>query len=198
MPKLTTHAKIRMKQRSGITTKNQKKLNKRIYERGIKYLETQGKLRNHLKNVVKKDSKYVDIRIYGNNIYVFKNETLITVLDLPYEYASNLQQFVKPEIYFRYIMKRNKRQNKKLDEIFEKVIHNFVTLNKDKYPYDEMLFEFDKYYSRITITYKSKGTLTGEMRTEISHYFNKFCNAAIIFKQNKKLEKSDSLRIRII
>ena len=47
MPKVSNHAKNRMKQRAGITTKNQKKISSRVYEKGIKYQETTGQLHDY-------------------------------------------------------------------------------------------------------------------------------------------------------
>lgn len=197
MPKISNHAKNRMKQRAGVTTKNQKKISNRVYEKGIKYQETTGLLHEYINKVNKKNPQYVETRVYGDNLYIFKGRTLITVLDIPQHICKHINVYIKPESYLRYVLIKPKLSKKRLEEVnklFQVVIMKFIHSHND-YPYSEMIFKLEAYHKLIRITFKSKGTLTSEMRTELQQYFSKYCYLNVTFQQNKKIEISETLRI---
>ena len=58
-------------------------MKEKIYKNGIVYEDTFGALHDYINKVNLKDEEYIETRIYGNNIYIFKGVTMITVLNIP-------------------------------------------------------------------------------------------------------------------
>ena len=82
---LSYHGLSRMKERSGFgksATKITRIANKAL-EKGLSHKETKGSLRKYL------DERYVaygtgnNMKIYGGNLYIFEDDTLITMFALP-------------------------------------------------------------------------------------------------------------------
>ena len=99
MAYLTKHASARMEQRCGIQKKSQAKVLRRVIRHGVTHSETSAK---------QALSKWVDglylshrnpnkILLYGNGAYLFKNDTLITVIRIPddLQYAVNALKVIK-------------------------------------------------------------------------------------------------------
>lgn len=99
MPAITQHAKTRMKSRAGVPTKAMKKMVRRAYERGIKYEDTDGELREFCKSkMIKKHGRRTSIRIHGGLVYVFDGIALLTAYQIPQEFrveAERLQAKLK-------------------------------------------------------------------------------------------------------
>ena len=83
MPQLTKHAISRMKQRCGITKANASKIARRAYRTGITHGETSGELHRFLDSIYLSQKKGSNMRIFGNAVYVFKKDVLITVIRIP-------------------------------------------------------------------------------------------------------------------
>ena len=80
--KITKHAYDRGKDRLGWKKNTLRRMSKRAWRRGLTYLDTKGKIRDFV-NDKKKNYPFVDaIRIYGENIYFFSEDKLITVYRL--------------------------------------------------------------------------------------------------------------------
>lgn len=91
MPRLTKHSIIRLEQRCGVTKKNAPTVAKRAFKRGITHAETHGNLHRFLDTLYLSQKKGTNMRIYGNAVYVFKEDVLITVINIP----KNLMEDVK-------------------------------------------------------------------------------------------------------
>lgn len=83
MPILTKHAISRMKERCGITKANAPKIARRAYATGISHSSTTGNLHRFLDSIYLSQKKGTNMRIYGNAVYVFKRDVLITVISIP-------------------------------------------------------------------------------------------------------------------
>ncbi len=83
MPILTKHAISRMKERCGITKANAPKIARRAYATGISHSNTTGNLHKFLDSIYLSQKKGTNMRIYGNAVYVFKRDVLITVISIP-------------------------------------------------------------------------------------------------------------------
>ena len=91
MPRLTKHSISRLEQRCGVSKKNASTVARRAFRRGITHAETHGNLHRFLDSLYLSQKKGTNMRIYGNAVYVFKEDTLITVINIP----ENLMNDVK-------------------------------------------------------------------------------------------------------
>lgn len=91
MPKLTRHSIARLEQRCGVSKKNAPKVAKRAFRTGITHAETHGNLHRFLDSLYLSQKKGTNMRIYGNAVFVFKEDVLITVINIP----ENLMKEVK-------------------------------------------------------------------------------------------------------
>lgn len=83
MPQLTKHAISRMKERCGISKTNAPKIARRAYAKGITHSQTTGNIHKFLDSIYLSQKKGTNMRIYGNAVYVFKRDVLITVISIP-------------------------------------------------------------------------------------------------------------------
>lgn len=83
MPILTKHSISRLEQRCGVTKKNAPKVAKRAFRTGVTHAETHGELHKFLDSIYLSQKKGTNMRIYGNAVYVFKGDVLITVIRIP-------------------------------------------------------------------------------------------------------------------
>ena len=83
MPRLTKHSMSRMNQRCGISKNNAHKIAKRAFRQGITHAETKGNLHRFLDSIYLSQKKGTNMRIWGNAVYVFRNDVLITVINIP-------------------------------------------------------------------------------------------------------------------
>ena len=195
MPVLTTHAKTRMKERSGITNNNQQKMNSKIYKNGIVYEDTFGALHDYINKVNLKDEEYIETRIYGNNIYIFKGVTMITVLNIPEYISKNLSSYIKPEAWAKYLISKNSEKKLyELNETLKQVIKNFVNNHKE-IPSGEMIFRLNTPARRLKVFYKNPETLPGELRTKTHHYFSQNFQLTVSFERDRNIEINKTVRI---
>ncbi len=91
MPKLTKHSIARLEQRCGVSKKNAPKVARRAFRTGITHAETHGNLHRFLDSLYLSQKKGTNMRIYGNAVFVFKEDVLITVINIP----ENLMKEIK-------------------------------------------------------------------------------------------------------
>lgn len=87
---LTNHAEDRAKERCGIGKKSTERMAKIAYEKGIKHNECGGRLRKYITSLYFYNQSANQIRIYGDKVYIFHDEVLITIINLP----NNLKKIV--------------------------------------------------------------------------------------------------------
>ncbi len=83
MPILTKHSISRLRQRCGVSKKNALKVARRAFRTGITHAETHGELHRFLDSIYLSQKKGTNMRIYGNAVFVFKGDVLITVIRVP-------------------------------------------------------------------------------------------------------------------
>lgn len=86
--KLSNHSKGRGNERLGLDTKSFEKLATKALEQGIKHSDTTGSLNRFITSLFMNGHKANNIRIYGEFVYLFCNELLITVINLPNQYKA--------------------------------------------------------------------------------------------------------------
>lgn len=95
--RITKHASKRMKERCGIGKKTQEKVVKRAFNDGIKHSETKGNLNKWITSQFFKNTNANNMRLYGETLYVFAGDTLITAIPVPSSLRKNMMQMVKRE-----------------------------------------------------------------------------------------------------
>lgn len=86
MCELTRHSQKRLKERCGCNKSAQLKLANNAFDKGITHAQTSGSLKRYLDGLYLRERKANTIRIYGDKVFLFGGETLITVLRLPQKY----------------------------------------------------------------------------------------------------------------
>ena len=80
---LTTHAQQRLKERCGLQKKSKERIAAKVFEEGLSIEETNGSIRKWMTMVFYNNTNINNIRLYGDKVYLFANQTLITVLFVP-------------------------------------------------------------------------------------------------------------------
>ena len=84
---VTRHGKKRSRERVGIPKRAVDKNAKTALEKGLRYEDTAGALRRYLDYLYWRGNGAANnMRIYGNHVYLFHGEVLITVLNVPPEH----------------------------------------------------------------------------------------------------------------
>lgn len=89
---VTRHAKKRLHEREGTKKSAVYRKASLVLERGYKVEETKGRLRRWV------DSNRTgeeNMRIYGDKLYIFVGESLITVYQVPNAIARNLRRYIR-------------------------------------------------------------------------------------------------------
>lgn len=81
---VTIHAAKRMKQRLGANKKSLLRIARNAYERGARYVDTNGAMRRYLDKQIAIDERAAyDWRVYGEHLYAFAPcGALVTVIEL--------------------------------------------------------------------------------------------------------------------
>lgn len=61
-------------------------------QRGLRPEESTGNLRRYFDHLRRFERAESIIRLYGNHVYIFRDDTLVTVLALPNEYKADIQE----------------------------------------------------------------------------------------------------------
>jgi hypothetical protein len=80
---ITAHAFDRGKERLGLDRSAFQSLAVKAYIAGKKHAETKGNLKAYISELFLQYKNANNTRVYGENIYIFSNNTLITVYQLP-------------------------------------------------------------------------------------------------------------------
>lgn len=92
---ISEHAKQRMKERCGLNKKSLERMAAKAFEEGIPHARTKGNLNKWITSLYFRNIKANNIKIYGDNAYIFCGETLVTVLPVPADLKKNLKRMVK-------------------------------------------------------------------------------------------------------
>lgn len=93
--KVTYHAEDRIMQRIGVKKRSIEKIVENAYKFGIDRCKTHGNLNRYLMKLHHYDEDDNIIKVYNEKIYIFKNETLITVLSLPHNLCTTANKLQK-------------------------------------------------------------------------------------------------------
>lgn len=96
--RVSRHAKDRIKERVGIPKKSSDRLVQKVLEKGVERRQTKGRLNKWLTSKYYNNPRYNETRIYvyGDKAYIFANNTLITVIQIPQDIARDAKKMIKP------------------------------------------------------------------------------------------------------
>ena len=96
--KLSRHAKDRMVERCGLNLRSLDKMASTAYDKGIHHRECTGRLKKYVDYLFLSHNKGNNIRLYGDNVYIFHNSTLCTVLKLPNAHKNAVNKLSKRKV----------------------------------------------------------------------------------------------------
>lgn len=92
---VTRHGAKRMKERNGLNKKSIDRMAKKALEEGISHSETKGQLNKWVTKVFFQNTNANNIKLYGDKAYIFSEENLITVLQIPSNLTKKMNYLVK-------------------------------------------------------------------------------------------------------
>jgi len=84
-----------LKQRCGLPKKALERNVRKALESGISHNDCTGDLRRYLDWTYRVRKNADNIKLYGNHMYLFKHEKLVTVIQLPNNFKGQLKKLVK-------------------------------------------------------------------------------------------------------
>lgn len=111
---VTTHAKRRLKERCGVNKQSAIRMAERAFNKGISFDNASTAIKQYISSVyLCHDKMCNNIRIYGDMVYIFDNQTLITVYPIPQylkdsmeDYAVSIDEAIKSRNE-KYKLQRN-------------------------------------------------------------------------------------------
>ena len=100
MAKVTKHATMRTRKRLGIPKKSADANAEKALHNGFHRTQAKNALRRYLDGVWYQYPPVNNIRVYHRHVYIFNNDILITVLNLPKKYhdvADKLERVIESE-----------------------------------------------------------------------------------------------------
>jgi len=95
---ITDHAYKRIKERCGLPKKAVERNAKLALEKGLTHKECTGSLRRYFDYLFLSHKKGANIRLYGNHVYIFTTENLVTVLPLPNAHKKTLKKVMEKRV----------------------------------------------------------------------------------------------------
>lgn len=94
---VTKHGSKRIRDRVGVNKRAVERVAKKAFEEGLTHAEAKGNLRRWMSMTFRRYVRGNQMRIYGEKLYIFHNDRLITVIDVP----SNLKGLIKESMESR-------------------------------------------------------------------------------------------------
>jgi hypothetical protein len=82
---ITRHGAQRLHERLGLRKRSLWRITQRAFDEGLRPSEAVGALRAHLSALYLSHRTANNLRVYGENVFLFADETLITVFSVPLE-----------------------------------------------------------------------------------------------------------------
>lgn len=93
--RISNHARQRMKERCGFNRDAQERMAQKAFRYGITHKQTKGRLHKWVTSLFFKNTNANNIRLYGDNAYIFCGETLVTVISIPGNLKRDFDKMVK-------------------------------------------------------------------------------------------------------
>lgn len=92
---VSKHAEQRMKERLGLNKRSIARIAEKAYMNGIRRKDTKGMLSKWIDGVYLKNKNANNIRLYGDMLYIFCDNILVTVFQIPTNMRNNIDDFLK-------------------------------------------------------------------------------------------------------
>lgn len=92
---ISRHAAKRLKERCGLNKKSMQRMAQKALDEGIRHGQTKGRLNEWVTGLYFKNRAANNIRLYGDKAYIFSNEILVTVIQIPAELMRDFKKMVK-------------------------------------------------------------------------------------------------------
>ena len=92
---VTKHAKQRMKKRCGLNEKSADRLAHIALKKGLHHKDLTGNLKKWVDGLYFKKCTANNIRLYGDKAYIFHDDKLITVLQIPHNLVKEADKLRK-------------------------------------------------------------------------------------------------------
>lgn len=93
--RVSRHAEQRMRERCGLNKKSVERMAQKAFDRGIMHSQTRGKLYNWVTSKYFVNQKANNLRIYGDYLYIFDENVLVTVFRVPNNLLKNIENMVR-------------------------------------------------------------------------------------------------------
>lgn len=98
MVEVTRHAAERLKERSGLNKKAIQRIAEKAYAEGVKLNETHGRLYKWCVSVLLATEKRMTLRLYGDKLYIFGGQVLVTIYQIPANLRNDMPAFVNKKL----------------------------------------------------------------------------------------------------
>ena len=95
MINVTAHAKHRAIKRCGIKGKGVDRLARIAFENGLTHADVSGSLKGYITSLYNFNGQANNIRMYGDKIYIFCNDVLVTVYDTPRRFQNTVNAIMR-------------------------------------------------------------------------------------------------------
>ncbi len=92
MINVTVHSRKRIKKRCGVNMRSAERLANIAFDKGLSREDIKGPFRGYLDYVYSYNRQANNIKVYGDKIYIFCGEYLVTVLNTPRKYIKMLNK----------------------------------------------------------------------------------------------------------
>ena len=92
---VTDHARDRTKERVGLPKRVVEKNAEKAFDEGLKHSDLSGSIKRFVDGLYLQYGKANNIRIYCGNVYLFRNNVLVTVMPLPGKYRKTAMELSK-------------------------------------------------------------------------------------------------------
>lgn len=92
---VSEHAKERLKERCGFNKKASERMAQKVFEEGILHSQTKGRLNKWVTSLYFRNKKANNIRLYGDKAYIFCDDILVTVIQIPVSLTKDLKKMFK-------------------------------------------------------------------------------------------------------
>lgn len=86
-----------MLERGGLNRKSIQRIANQVYSNGYPIERTKGRLRKWMYKISKSNPSAQNLRIYGDKLYIFSNDVLITVFNIPNNLKKDLAKMIDKE-----------------------------------------------------------------------------------------------------
>lgn len=91
--RLTNHARDRLKERCGWRGDAAQRMADKALQEGMRHADAEGRLKRWIDSLFLAERQANNVRLYGAHAFLFRDETLITVLHTPKSFMKTVNHF---------------------------------------------------------------------------------------------------------